>query len=89
MRSIDGRVSKLEDRLGMSRNAPRYLLILMDAGRELGSSADDYIAALDEAGLLPSSGFGLVDLIHIPDPSEVKCARVGYAPEITVSLHDY
>ena len=80
MNSIDGRLSKLEDRLGMSRNAPRYLLILMDAGRELGSPADDYIARLDEAGLLPRSGFALVDLIHIPDTSEVKRARVGNAP---------
>ena len=34
MRSIDGRLSKLENRLGVS--AARYLLILMDAGRDSG-----------------------------------------------------
>ena len=30
MRSIDGRLSKLEHRLGIAGNAPKYLLILTD-----------------------------------------------------------
>ena len=60
MRSIDGRLSKLENRLGVS--AARYLLILMDAGSEFGPADDAYIKSLDEARLLPAGGFCVVDL---------------------------
>jgi hypothetical protein len=87
MRSIDGRLSKLEHRLGIARNAPRYLLIMMRAGQEFGPADDAYIESLDEAGLLPISGFGVVDLIHKPSPATVKQgARVGPAPVITIEL---
>jgi hypothetical protein len=82
MRSISGRLRKLEDRLGITRNAPRYLLIVMDAGKELGPAEDAYIKSLDEAGLLPSSGFGLVDLLHIPE----RHTEPGAALEISVEL---
>ena len=86
MRSIDGRLSKLEDRLGMARNAPRYLVILIDAGK----NADPLMTPTSRASMKLGfflSGFALVDL-HKPD-REVKCARVVYAREITVELHDY
>jgi hypothetical protein len=62
MRSIDRRVNRLEHRLGITLSAPRYLLLLMRAGQELGPADDAYINSLDEAGLLPTSGFGMVDL---------------------------
>jgi hypothetical protein len=84
MRSINGRISKLEHRFGTAHSAPRYLLILMDAGNELGPAEGAYIKSLDEAGLLPISGFGVVDLIHIPDAG--ARARVAPAAEITVEL---
>jgi hypothetical protein len=67
MRSIDGQLSKLEHRLGVTRNAPRYLLVLRDARREYGPADDAYIKSLDEAGLLPTSGFAMVDLSNRPD----------------------
>ncbi len=86
MKSIDGRLSKLENRLGITRSAARHLLIVMDAGNELGPAEDAYIKSLDEAGLLPSSGFGLIDLIQIPDRNAVTCARVAPAPEIIVEF---
>jgi hypothetical protein len=71
MRSIDGRLNNLEYRLGIARDAPRYLLIVMDAGRELGPADDAYIESLYEGGLLPTSGFGLVDLTHTPNGDDL------------------
>ncbi len=68
-------------------DSPRYLVILMDAGNELGSAADAYIESLEEAGFLPTSGFGVVDLISMPDPDAQKHgARLNRAPEITVEF---
>jgi hypothetical protein len=67
MRNIDGRLSKLEHRLGIARSAARYLLIVMDAGRDLGPAEETHIQTLDAAGLLPAGGFGVVDLSQIPD----------------------
>ena len=64
MRSLDGRINKLEHRLGIARNAPRYLVILTD--RDLESVEDAYVQILGEAGFLPASGFGVVDLTVIP-----------------------
>jgi hypothetical protein len=64
MRSTDGRISKLEHRLGIARHAPKYLLILTD--RDLESVQDSYVQILDEAGFLPASGFEVVDLTVIP-----------------------
>jgi hypothetical protein len=66
MKAIDSRLNKLENRFGLARNAARYLLILMDAGRELGPADDAYIKSLDEAGFLPTGGFGIVKLNQIP-----------------------
>jgi len=85
MRSIDGRLSKLENRFGITRSAPRYLVILMDAGHELGPADDAYIKTLDEAGTLPADGFAVVDLSRAPDRN-AKRASVAPAPEITVEL---
>ena len=64
MKTIDGRLSKLEHRFGIAHNAPIYLLILTD--RDLESVEDAYVKILDEAGFLPSSGVGVVDFTVIP-----------------------
>jgi len=66
MKTIDRRLKKLENRLGITHNIPRYLVLLMNAGQELGPADYAYIEHLDEAGLLPASGFGAIDLSHIP-----------------------
>ena len=66
MKTIDRRLSKLENRLGITHCAPRYLVLLMKAGQELGPADDAYIKHLDESGLLPTSGFCAIDLSHIP-----------------------
>lgn len=59
MKSIDGRVSKLEHRFGIAGLVPRYLVILTD--RDTGPAEDSYPTILDEAGFLPSAGFcGLI-----------------------------
>ena len=38
----------------------------MKAGQELGPADDAYMKHLDEAGLLPASGFYAIDLSRIP-----------------------
>ncbi len=90
MRSIDGRLSKLEYRLGIARKAPRYLLIVMDAGREFGPADEAYISSLYEAGLLPTSGFAMIDLGLLPNRSvpnrSAAMHNAHVAPEITVEL---
>jgi hypothetical protein len=61
MKSIDGRVSKLENQFGIARSAPRYLLMLMDAGREFAPAEEtQIIETLEVAGWLPTSGFGSI-----------------------------
>jgi hypothetical protein len=65
VRSIDGRISKLENRFGLAKHKPRHLLIL-DDGSQRALSDDKCIEILDEAGLLPTNGFGVVDLTDIP-----------------------
>ena len=67
MKSIDGRLNKLEHRYGIADDKPRFVLILDGAGSERAISDDHCIQILDEAGLLHSSGFGVVDLTQIPN----------------------
>jgi hypothetical protein len=50
MRAIDGRLSRLEQRFGIARTTPTFLVTLND--RELGPTEDTYIKILDEAGFL-------------------------------------
>ncbi len=64
MKNTDSRPSRLENQLGLARNGPSYLLIVMRAGQELAPADNAYIESLEKAGLLPSSGFALVDLMH-------------------------
>ena len=78
-------LGKLENRFGISRHAPRYLLLLMSAGTELSPAEEDaYIKTLDDAGQLPPSGFGLVALRDILNRSAVKHGDA--APQITIEL---
>jgi hypothetical protein len=67
MKSIDGRINKLESQFGIVDRSPRFLVILMDAGRELGPAEEAYIETLDAAGLLFTGGVGLVDLSQMAD----------------------
>jgi hypothetical protein len=62
MKSINGRLSKLEHRLGIAKNKLRFVLILDGAGSKRALSDDNCIQIVDEAGLLHTGGFGLVDL---------------------------
>ena len=70
MRAVDSRLSKLEQRFGMAGTTPRYLIILNhrfdDPELGPGPAGDTYIKILDEAGFLPTAGFGMVDLDRIP-----------------------
>jgi hypothetical protein len=66
MRRLDGRISKLENRFGIAKYKPRYLVVL-DDGSQRALSNDRCIEILDEAGFLPASGFGGVSLVDIPN----------------------
>ena len=71
MRSMDGRVSKLEHQFGLKRSGTPYLLILMRAGQEIGPTEEAYIKSLDEAGVLRTTGLGFVNLIPIGERKRV------------------
>jgi hypothetical protein len=79
MRAVDTRLSKLEQRFGIARTTPRYLIILNhrldDPELGPGPAGDTYIKILDEAGFLPTGGFGMVDLDRIPRGLSAKEAE--------------
>lgn len=55
MKSIDGRLNKLERRFGIAGNERKYLLILTD--RDIGEAEQDaYVQILGDGGFLPSAG---------------------------------
>jgi hypothetical protein len=71
MRRLDGRISKLENRFGIAKYKPRYLVVL-DDGSQRALSNDRCIEILDEAGFLHASGFGGVSLVDIPNGLSAK-----------------
>ena len=66
MRAINGRLRNLEDRFGIAKNKPRFIVTLDGAGNRRAQSDDRFIEILDEGGFLHTGGFGLVDFTHIP-----------------------
>jgi hypothetical protein len=74
MRTFDRRLNKLEYDLGISK-APRLLVVVSAAAKELALDHDACIRILDEAGHLAPSGPAVVHLCDIPDglsPEETK-----------------
>jgi hypothetical protein len=65
MRSIQGRLSKLERQLGLSDKGPRLLVIASDYRRR-AIDGDACVKILDEAGFLHTTGIVLVNLMDIP-----------------------
>jgi hypothetical protein len=66
MKSINGRLRKLEDRFGVAKNKPRFVLMLDGAGSKRALSNHNCIQILDEAGFLPPGGSCVVDFTVIP-----------------------
>lgn len=62
MKAIGNRLGRLEAQLGIADNRPAYVLILTDAGAEIGMKEEDYINRLAEAGHFQPGCFSLVDL---------------------------
>lgn len=75
MRTINGRVSRLEHRFGIARTNTTYVVVLMDAGTQLGPAQEAYIKSLHESGFFHDCTFGVVDLSHIPDGLNVEEAE--------------
>ena len=72
MKSIQGRLNKLEHRFGIADDRERFVVILDGAGSTRALSDDRCIQILDEAGLLHTGGFGVVDLTQIPNGLSAK-----------------
>jgi hypothetical protein len=64
MKSIDRRLSKLEERLGLTKQL--FLVVLSDAGKR-GLDDDTCVDILRDVGFLPAGGVATVDLTQIPD----------------------
>lgn len=63
MKTFDKRLSKLEDKLGVTKEL--FLVVLSDAGRR-GLDDDTCVRILREGRLLPAGGVAMVDLTQIP-----------------------
>src|SRR5256885_459395 len=65
MKSIDRRLGKLEDKLGIATNRPRVVVIMSDlVGR--GLDDDTCLQILREGGFPPAGDVATVDLCDIP-----------------------
>lgn len=67
MKTIDRRLSKLENDLGLCTPRQHNVVVLMDAESELGTAQETYIKMLQETGSLHAGVFSVVDLTHTPD----------------------
>jgi len=65
MRTINGRIRKLEDQFWVGNGRQRILLILCHAGSALADQ-DWCIQILAESGFLPTGPVGLVNLLQLP-----------------------
>ena len=65
MKSIDGRLNKLENRFGISKSRPMLVLIVGD-GRERGLDDDTCVQILHESGFPPAGQSGIINLCQIP-----------------------
>jgi hypothetical protein len=65
MKTIDRRLGKLEDRLGIATNRPRIVVVMSDAGRR-GLDDDTCLRVLREGGFPAASAVAIVDLCEIP-----------------------
>jgi hypothetical protein len=67
MRTINGRIRKLEDQFWIGNGRQPILLILCKAGWRLPLDQNRCIQILDESGFLPTGPVGLVNLLELPD----------------------
>jgi hypothetical protein len=63
MKAIDRRLSKLEDRLGLTKE---LLLVVLSDARKRGLDNDTCVEILRDGGFLPTGGVATVDLTQIP-----------------------
>lgn len=66
MKTIEGRLSKLERRFGIARTQTTFVVVLMDAGTSLGPAQEAYIKSLQEAESHHGSALSVVDITKIP-----------------------
>jgi hypothetical protein len=66
MRTVAGRIDRLENRLGIAAGKPKLRVIICRAGWGEALSLDRCSEILSECGFLPD-GISVVDLLHIPE----------------------
>ena len=59
MKSVVGRLRRLEHQLGLARTSTRFVAIVSQSGKVPEDAKDTYIKILDEGGFLHTSGFGV------------------------------
>jgi hypothetical protein len=67
MKTIDGRIRRLEDRFSPGNGKPQLLLVACKAGWGLALDQDRCVQILGESGFLPTGPVGVVNLCQIPD----------------------
>ena len=72
MKAFDRRLKKLEYEFGVRKETWRMVLLVCEAARDLALDHDSCVQILDEAGFLPSSGWGMVNLCNVPDGLTAK-----------------
>ena len=66
MKTINGRIRKLEDQFWIGSGRQCILLVLCNAGWGLPLDQDRCIQILGESGFLPTTPIGLVNLCQLP-----------------------
>jgi len=66
MRTVIGRIAKLEDRLGTSERNQPLILVISPARQRLALDEDRCLQILDECGFLPTGLIGHVNFGQIP-----------------------
>jgi hypothetical protein len=73
MRTVTGRIGKLEHRYGIAKGKPGILLVVSAAAWRHPLSVDRCVNILRECGFFPTgAGIHIVDLIHLPEGLNAK-----------------
>jgi hypothetical protein len=66
VRTVVGRIDKLEDQLGTGEGEPQILLVVSSSGWEGAMDENRCIQILGETGFLPTGRIGVVNLLTVP-----------------------
>jgi hypothetical protein len=68
MKTVTGRIDKLEHRFGIAKGKPGILLVVSAAAWRHPLNVDTCMKILRESGFVPTDpGINMVDLLHLPE----------------------